>query len=94
MMELETLINFFGYNFHQLAEVHRDMHGLEQNPFLLPIQLMQFLDIRPIINTDIKNASFHFRVIPNTAKTEMLKQLAVRILYRNNNPFDLQRNLE
>ena len=86
MMELETLINFFGYNFHQLAEVQRDMHGLEQNPFLLPIQLMQFLDIRPIINTDIKNA--------NTAKTEMLKQLAVRILYRNNNPFDLQRNLE
>ena len=44
MIELETLINLFGYNFHQLAEVHRDMHGLEQNPFLLPIQLMQFLN--------------------------------------------------
>ena len=53
-----------------------------------------FEQIRPIINTDFKNAYFHFRVIVNTAKTEMLKQLAARILYRNNNPFDLQRNPE
>ena len=33
-------------------------------------------------------------VILNTVKKKRLKQLAVQVLYRNNNPSDLQQNLD
>ena len=45
-----------------------------------------FEQIHLIIDSDIKNAYFHIRVILNTVKKKMLKQLAAGILYGNNNP--------
>ena len=44
-----------------------------------------FKQIDLIIDNDINNAHFHIRVI---------KQVAARILHRNNNPSDFQQNLD
>ena len=53
-----------------------------------------FEQIYLIIDKNIKNAYIHIRVILNTVKKKMLKQLPARILYRNNNPSDLKQNLD
>ena len=53
-----------------------------------------FEQIYLIIDNDIKNACFHICVILNTVKKNLLKQLAVRILYRINDHSDLKQNLD
>ena len=53
-----------------------------------------FDQIYLIIDNDIKNPYFHAPVILNTVKKKMLKQLSARILYRNNNPYNLQQNID
>ena len=53
-----------------------------------------FEQIYLITDNDIKNAYFHICVILNTVKKKMLKQLAAKISYRNNNPSDLKQNID
>ena len=84
---MRTLINLLVRNFHQLAEVQLDLHSLEEHQYLLLIQPMRFLNkSNLIIDNDIKMHIF--------MSVKMLKQLAARVLYRNDNPFDLKQNLE
>ena len=47
-----------------------------------------------IVENDIQNAYFHIRIILNSIKKKVLKQIATRILYRYNNSHDLKENLD
>ena len=49
-----------------------------------------FEQIHLIVNNDIKSAFFHIRVILKAVKNKMVKQLAAQVIYRNNNPSNLQ----
>ena len=53
-----------------------------------------FKQMHLIIDNYIKNAYFQIHVILNTVTKKTLKQLPAQILFRNNNSFDLQQNLD